>query len=676
MDFHSVLTWITQHPHLATAAVFLLAAAESLALVGLVVPGATGIVAAGAFVALGAMDFWPTLAAAALGAIVGDGLSYWIGFHYRERLRALWPFSRHPGWLSRGEAFFLRHGGKSVLFGRFVGAVRPIIPLIAGMLGMRPAAFYGVNVLSAVAWAPAYLLPGLAVGLSLALAGQIAARLVALLALFGAMILLTWLSVRWLFLLLRPRARRLAQWSLERLGRHGRVGTVFAGLLDPARREQRALLISGIMLIGSAWLFFLILEDVVTGAPLVRVDQGVYQMLQSLRTPSGDKVVVVVTELGDTIVIAAVAVAVFGWLAWRRAWRAMGYWAACICFGQLTTTMLKSVLQRPRPESGLYEGMSAYSFPSGHATMSTVVYGFLAVLVARELAPERRWLPYAVTASLVGAIALSRLYLGAHWMSDVVGGMSLGLVWISLLAIGYFRHGVVASLGHGLTAAAALALVLGGAWHAASTHVSDLERYARKIEVRKLNAQSWWREDWRELPAHRRDLGGELEQPFNVQWAGTLPALRRRLAVGGWREPVALSAASSLLWLTPAPEIGELPVLPQVHAGRNDALHVVRPLARPPEGPQSGAQRQIILRLWQSGIALEPSGAPLWIGSVSLQRLRHVLLLRVPAPADAYDDALDALARSLAPVEQRAVRRSSAASSWSGTILLLRESRD
>ncbi|MEJ2132538.1 MAG: phosphatase PAP2 family protein, partial [Gammaproteobacteria bacterium] len=468
----------------------------------------------------------------------------------------------------------------------------------------------------------------MALGLSLALAGEIAARLVALLALLGALMLLVWLAVRWSFLVLRPRAGRIARWFLERLSRHPLVDRLFAGLLDPSRREHRALLISGAMLIASAWLFLVVLEDVIGGAPLVRADQSLYELLQSLRTPWGDRLMVVMTQLGDAIVITAIAITVFAWLAWRRAWRTMGYWAAAICFGQLTTTMLKSVLERARPETGLYEGVSAYSFPSGHATMSTVTFGLLAVLVARDLSPERRWLPYAVATSIVSLIALSRMYLGAHWLSDVVGGVSLGLAWVSLLAIAYYRHRPPISLGRGLTYVAALALAVAGAWNAAISYPSDLDRYAPKVRIQHLDAEDWWRRDWRRLPTYRWDLEGELEQPFNVQWAGTLDALRERLVARGWREPIALGAASSLRWLSPAPRIAELPVLPQVHDGRDEDMQLIHSLAAS-ESQEGSSQRgrQIILRLWRSGIVLEPAGVPLWVGGVSLQRLRRVLLL-------------------------------------------------
>ncbi len=669
---HGLAGWIGQHPVIALFLVFTLAMAESLAVVGLAVPGAAMMIAAGALVALGAMEFWPTLFVAVAGAIVGDGISYWIGRHYRDRLRTLWPFRRYPGWLSRGEEFFSRHGGKSVLLGRFVGPVRPVIPVVAGMLGMRPAAFYGVNILSALAWAPAYLLPGMAFGASLALAGEVAVRLVVLLVLIAALALFVSWAVRRLFLVLQPRAALMTQWFLAWSGRHPRLQKHLGGLLDTGRPEAKALLMMGGLLIASAWLFLGIVEDVVTGDPLVRADQGFYQLMQGLRTPWGDKIMVFITEMGDAVVVALVGAVVLTWFMWRRDRRAAGYWAAALGFGQLAAMVLKLVLQRPRPTIGDYSVFSSYAFPSGHATMSMVAYGFLAVLVARNFSPSRRWLAYALAAQLVGAIALSRLYLGAHWLSDVLGGLSLGLAWVSLLAIAYYRHPAPAPSMRSLPYIALLALVLAGGWHVATQYSADLQRYSPQLAVRHLDAASWWRGGWRSLPAYRNDLEGEFEQPLNVQWAGTLADLREELGARGWREPVALNAASTLRWLLPASRLDELPVLPQVHDGRHESLLMVRPSDR---GLAQGETALLVLRLWQSGVVTDPGDVTLWVGSISFLRFERVLFLDLPVTAGGYDEALSALARSLEGTGQHLVQRSFDAreteSRWSGNVLLM-----
>jgi len=91
----------------------------------------------GAIVATGNLNIKPVLLQAAAGAVAGDGISYWLSRHYQGELQRIWLFSHYPGMLQKEMDFFHRHGGKSVLFGRIVSPIRPIIPVVAGMLDLR-----------------------------------------------------------------------------------------------------------------------------------------------------------------------------------------------------------------------------------------------------------------------------------------------------------------------------------------------------------------------------------------------------------------------------------------------------------------------------------------------------------------------------------------------------------
>jgi membrane protein DedA with SNARE-associated domain len=201
-----MIQWLANNPGWSGLAVFLISLGESLAVVGLFIPGTLVMFGIGALVAMGGMDLWDTLLWATLGAIVGDGISFWIGHHYRESMRTMWPFKKHPEWLTRAEVFFARHGGKSVIFGRFVGPVRPIIPVVAGMMGMSPSRFYLANVVSALLWAPSYILPGVVLGASLSLAAGVTTRLAILVVLVvGVLWITTWLVGR-IYRQLQPHA--------------------------------------------------------------------------------------------------------------------------------------------------------------------------------------------------------------------------------------------------------------------------------------------------------------------------------------------------------------------------------------------------------------------------------------------------------------------------------------
>ncbi len=127
-----VIDWVAQHSLWAGWLVFLVAFAESVAILGLLVPGVVLMFGFGALIANGALTFWPVFGWAVAGAVAGDSLSFWLGHRYQTHLYQLWPFRRHPRSLQQGVHFFERYGGQSVAFGRFFGPVRAVIPLGGG----------------------------------------------------------------------------------------------------------------------------------------------------------------------------------------------------------------------------------------------------------------------------------------------------------------------------------------------------------------------------------------------------------------------------------------------------------------------------------------------------------------------------------------------------------------
>lgn len=159
--------WLQTHQDWMALIIFAVAFLESLVVVGLILPGVVMLFTAASIAGGGALDMWTMLLAGFVGAVLGDGISFILGQLFHERIRGWWPFRTHPQWLEQGERFFERHGGVSIALGRFVGPIRPVIPVVAGMMGMPARHFYIVNILSALLWAPAYLLPGYLVGASL-----------------------------------------------------------------------------------------------------------------------------------------------------------------------------------------------------------------------------------------------------------------------------------------------------------------------------------------------------------------------------------------------------------------------------------------------------------------------------------------------------------------------------
>lgn len=159
----SVLQYVASHAAWAGPVMFVAAFAESLAVISVAVPGTAILFAAGALMPH-ILPPAPILAGAVAGAAVGDGTSYWLGRRFSERIERIWPFTRYPGAIPYGVAFFERHGTKSIFIGRFFGPARATVPLAAGLLRMPPLRFWLVNIASALVWAPAILLLGAAFG--------------------------------------------------------------------------------------------------------------------------------------------------------------------------------------------------------------------------------------------------------------------------------------------------------------------------------------------------------------------------------------------------------------------------------------------------------------------------------------------------------------------------------
>src|SRR5471032_3573867 len=123
------------HAGWTLAVVFLAAFLEAIAVIGTFIPGSTAMFLAGALTGTGSLSLGWVFVWAIVGAIAGDGLSFWLGGRYKERIVQLWPFSKHPEVLEAGHRFFRKHGVKSVVLARFIGPLRAIVPVVAGMLG-------------------------------------------------------------------------------------------------------------------------------------------------------------------------------------------------------------------------------------------------------------------------------------------------------------------------------------------------------------------------------------------------------------------------------------------------------------------------------------------------------------------------------------------------------------
>ena len=428
IDIEQVLTdlseWLGAWTYLLVG---LLAFLETGAFVGLIFPGETAVILGGAVAGQGETSIVITIAVVWFCAWAGDTTSFYIGrrlgreFILKHGRKVLIT----PERFEQVERFFQRHGGKTILVGRFIGLVRALAPFIAGSSGMQYRAFVPYSVLGTGLWAATFSILGYLLANSLDKATEIAGTGALIFGSVVAVIVGVFVVSRYLRkpenrskLAARiestPGLRRLLPWIRFTWNRltPGGLGLELTSLLA-------VLSVSLFVLIGYA--------EIVTGdAGPTPGDAEAIDVVDSLRAPWLTDIAKVVTELGSWAVVAPLSVIAAVVLGIRRRWPELAVLVVASLIILVGVPAIKDLVDRPRPDGGLVE-VGGGSYPSGHAAHS-VFYAWLALTVALRVRPGWR---YGTALMVIGllvtaAVGLSRVYLGAHYLSDVSGGWALG----------------------------------------------------------------------------------------------------------------------------------------------------------------------------------------------------------------------------------------------------------
>ncbi len=607
----SITDWIRQHPHLAGVTIGLVAYLEGLALVGILIPGIIILFAFGALVGLGVLDLATVWIWCSVGAILGDATSFWLGHHYKGHIREIWPFTKFSDLFARGEVFFRKHGLKSIIIGRFVGPIRPIMPVVAGMLGMDIKKYIPANIVAGILWAPAYLIPGVVFGASLELAKAVALRLAILLALVAGVVwLLSWLAGT-LYRYLAPRTSRMLSYAMRWSREHPVLGYLARPLVDPTKPESGTLALFALFLSGAtAMLATSLITIPLTEYPR-RMNLAVAQFMESLSTPWADVLMAWLAAPSHPYVLIAAAITVMGWLLWRRRLTAAYHWAGALLVGALLAVTIKFTIADGSAQAVLHAHGPAFDY----SAWASVVYGFFAILIASELPQRRRIWPYLVAVIAVALSVFSDLYFGIRPLTHLWIGQVVAVVWIAVIGIAYRRR-VRRSFWTAPVARLFFATVLISAgvyvWLGVPGWLDDHRPVPQTIVVSS--------EVWRAGGVSGTDLAPSwLEQELavtNFQWAGSPIELQRALEPAGWMPPRKATWAAPIEMIQPEPSPETLPILPSSVAGQSEALV----LHRIPKGDEG----QRVLRIWSSPFRLD-DGTPIWIGQVSRFELSQVL---------------------------------------------------
>ena len=403
-----LITWINSNssPGILLA-IGVLSILESLAFVGILVPGIAILATLSWFAGQQALSLPFMLLSGFIGAVIGDWLSYLLGRYASHWISRLPIIKRHPNWLTEGQRFFARYGGRSIFLGRFVGPIRAVIPFVAGSCSMPPRRFLAFNLLSAACWAPVSLLPAYWLGQQaekLQMNWNIWLQLIALLLFVAVLFQATHHQLEpgnWLYRYLHPFAKHPHRYLRTRLFAFSMLTILFTCI--------------GIRI------FY--------GLPSWEYE--VFQQMQHL--PEHLLSTITLSTLpGDSFFLAlgSASTALMLWL--------YRYRPAALCFIAIVAAtmainvLLKLLVDWPRPALGqqLYESAS---FPSGHAAGSAALLAGWAVLLAHKYEARIKRRIYLAAFALIAPVALSRVLLGVHWPLDVLAGCAEGLFFATLL---------------------------------------------------------------------------------------------------------------------------------------------------------------------------------------------------------------------------------------------------
>jgi membrane protein DedA with SNARE-associated domain/membrane-associated phospholipid phosphatase len=417
---------------------------ETGAGVGLVVPGETVMYLGGAVAGQGAISIYVLIAVGWFSAWAGDTTSFFIG----RRLGRGFVLRRGPRVgitrerFARVEDYFARHGGKTILVGRFVSLVRALAPFIAGSSGMPYRNFLPYSVLGTGLWSTVHLVIGYAFSRNINEVAELAGRGFFLLGVLIVVAVAIVLAIRFLRVPAN-RARLVA--AMDR-------GALTRPLVRLARRVQPqarfvwsrltpggtfGLEVMSVLAVLAVGLYVLIAYSVIIGGDPGPTggDEMAIDLARDLETGWLEDIVGLITHLGAHGVVIPLTVACAVALAARRYWVEFAVLVSSMLLIFFVNPEIKDIIDRPRPPDPLVSS-SGSSFPSGHAAHSAL-YVWMAVTVAIHISPGkvRRGTLIGIGVAIAAAVGLSRVYLRVHYLSDVNAGWAEGASAFAICAL-------------------------------------------------------------------------------------------------------------------------------------------------------------------------------------------------------------------------------------------------
>jgi membrane protein DedA with SNARE-associated domain len=575
--------WLHLHPNTAIAITFLIALCESLIVLGTLIPGSFCMTALGILAGSGVMRIDLTLIAAIIGAIAGDGISYIIGSLCSEKIATYWPFNRYPKWLNYGKSYFQKHGGKSIIIGRFFGPLRSLIPVIAGMMHMERSHFIFANVLSAIIWSVSYVVPGIIIGaVSSELSPEHATNFFVLIL---ALLLCIWIAswvIRWIWIRCHKFWRSCCDYAWT-YGLNHTGSRSLCRFLTPQKTSDNAdtmgLLVS-ILLSLTGFVLLMLL-------PISHLNQTTYLFLQSIRTDDLDKICMIFRLSIMPITLFCVAVYVMVYAYYLKNIRLIAYWLSLWAFGLLATYLLPTL-----------------SLPV--LTMTAALFFLNKISKA---------IPYFVSFFLL-CLGFSILALAESSISVLMASYLLGFSFSAVHILLYRRRMPNTPMPRLFLWLGVIAIICTMTCINIYTHYATyLEDHKPVVSQHALAETSWLTSNTSLLPLYLTNHFGKRSGLLNIQYAGNLDELIQQLKHKGWKVQPSSFLYRILMRTGGKKSAAEFPLLNPLYQDHKPIITLTL--------KQTSSKKIVIIRFWESGYYLEPSKKLIYLGSMVIYAANH-----------------------------------------------------
>jgi len=584
----AVLDWVQLHPQATGWMIFLVALGESLLLVGILLPGAALLVGLGTLIGLGVVDFKLAWVTASLGAFVGDGISFWIGHHYKRGLLKMWPIYKFPKLVDSGQTFFTKWGTLSVFIGRFVGLVRPIIPAIAGMMAMPIRKYLIISAVAAVLWAPFYLLPGMLFGNAMGAMSKVAGKLALLVVVFVIAVALIYWIIHLIYDFLLPRTHRILAKVLVWSQKHPRLGRVTSGLVDPRKPEKGSLALMAMFIIALTItsLFFIAYSQTVG-----QWSDQVSYFMRAFHTDWTEPVMLFIMALTHDLTILVSSVLVFLWLLRRKRRVAAYHWAFIVVSGYVLALLINFF--------SVDDSQGWFGFQ--HLTWFITVIAFWAALVSGALPHKMRSWPYTLASLLVAMVCFTQLFFNQMSLGVVFVSLFSSILWASVVAIAYrmrnrqqFLAWPVSTIFFSFQGIVIIVVLV---------FFSNHLKQQAPIKIEEISQQQWLsatvqeRNNWLNVP----------KQAFQIRYHGDVQTMSSYLQSMGWNtlKPQAWKDVWKALSADEKDE--DIPFIPTTNNGKIETVIYTK---------QEG-EKLLAVHLWLQPLKIEGSRDNLYAGYVT-----------------------------------------------------------